>query len=123
MHYGNSKTKYQTEWTSGTGPSTTMSARFVEKADGKVYSFVESTFAYVPNPYGDGVLIEKASGGETSSNRLQLERGDYLEKSGQSRLATTVETKNGRNAQRTDSLLNTTAIHDAAGTPAVFRKK
>lgn len=68
MHYGNGKTKYQTEWTSGTGPSTTMSARFVEKADGKVYSFVESTFAYVPNPYADAVLIENASGGEASSN-------------------------------------------------------
>lgn len=66
LHYGTgSKTKYQTETTSGTGPSQAMSARFVEKADGKVYSFVESTFVYVSYPE---VLIETARGGETNSN-------------------------------------------------------
>lgn len=66
LHYGTgSKTKYQIEATSGTGPSQAMTARFVEKADGKVYSFIESTFAYVPHA---DILIETARGGETNSN-------------------------------------------------------
>src|SRR5262249_30839271 len=68
LHYGTGKSTYQTESTSGTDPSQGMSARFVEKAGGKVYSYIDSTFLYRQIVNAGELLIEKASGGEAGTD-------------------------------------------------------
>jgi hypothetical protein len=67
-HYGTGKSSYETERTSGTDPSQGMSARFVEKAGGTVYTFIDSDFLYAPLPNSGEILVERASGGETGNN-------------------------------------------------------
>lgn len=67
-HYDTYTTKYETERTSGADPSKGLSARFVEKAGGKVYTFVDSSFLYGQLPNSSEILVERASGGEANSN-------------------------------------------------------
>ena len=61
--HGDWKTNYETEWVSGNDPSNGLSARFVEKIDGKVTYTVNSYMVHIENYFGnDNYLIEKVSG-------------------------------------------------------------
>jgi hypothetical protein len=54
--------------TSGTEPTAGLTTMFAETAGGKAYEYVSSQFKYTPVVNADGILIERASGGNASAS-------------------------------------------------------
>ena len=67
-HYDTSTTRYDVESTSGTAPTSGFKALFVEKAGGKIYSYVQSELLFVSPPGTSEMLLEIVKGGETGNN-------------------------------------------------------